>query len=205
MKLWIIECDDLWEFKWRVVSNTQVTPRFVLFFVEKITWIRPSKINRPKVFLIQTFLKFGEGGPYYLLFFTNLYTIHFCVKFKFQRLCWWLTKSQNDRCAYYIDPWTVCHFIEGLGGGGGVGGLDFWLEAPVPWICPLSLVIRGWSVSFGKMWELMCWYWLLTACGFGLIKIGQKQSRLSEFWEPALYILTGKCEIYSFDTQHQIC
>ena len=42
--------------------------------------IRPSKMN--KVFLIQAISKLGEGGPYFLLFFTSLLFIHFCVKLK---------------------------------------------------------------------------------------------------------------------------
>ena len=32
-----------------------------------------------KVSLVRTFSTFGEGGPYYLLFFTFITGIHFCV------------------------------------------------------------------------------------------------------------------------------
>ena len=51
--------------------------------------LRPSKID--KVFLTQTFSKFSVRSLLFVIF--HKFAIHFCVKFKFRRLCWLIVKT----------------------------------------------------------------------------------------------------------------
>ena len=79
--------------------------------------LTPSKINNVfHVNQVRTFSKFGEGGPYDLLF--HKFTVYFCVKFKFQRLGQQNPETREALKIFVISsllyPWleeSVCNVI----------------------------------------------------------------------------------------------